>query len=91
MANPKYTITKDVQVGIYNSEYVARIYKDKIIVVSPYVKWVGNTGGYAESKQSIRDQKVIDKILAEMTDDCEDTAWCLIGGSIDDRYLDARY
>jgi hypothetical protein len=32
MATPKQTITKDVQVGIYDSEYVAHIYKDRIIV-----------------------------------------------------------
>ena len=76
---PAHTITKDVQVGIYeNCEYVARIYKDKIIVVSPYVKWVGNTGGYAEAKEAIRDQKVVDAVLADMADDCEDSAWAKI-------------
>lgn len=88
---PMHTITKDVSVGIYNSEYTARIYKDKIIVVSPYVKWVGNTGGYAESKQSIRDQEIIDEILTEMADDCKNAAWGLIGEAIGDPYLDARY
>lgn len=88
MANPKYTITKDVTVGIYdNCEYIARIYSDKIIVVSPYVKWVGNTGGYAESKNAIRDQKVIDSVLQAMADDCEDDAWLAIGMYLQDGYL----
>lgn len=87
MTTPKHTITKDVQVGIYDSEYVARIYNDKIIVVSPYVKWVGNTGGYAESKQSIRDQATVDKIIKELDDDCEDSAWELIGQAIGNDWL----
>mgnify|MGYP003431720302 FL=1 len=87
MANPEYTITKDVQVGIYDSEYVARIYKDKIIVVSPYVKWVGNTGGYAESKQSIRDKKIIDRVIQDLHDDCEESSWELIGCAISDEWL----
>lgn len=89
MAKPIYTISKDVQVGIYDSEYVARIYNDKVIVTIPYVKWVGNTGGYAESKQSIRDQKVVDKIINELSDDCEDTAWGIIGDYLQDTYLAA--
>jgi hypothetical protein len=83
-----YTITKNVQVGIYeNCDYTARIYKDKIIVVSPYVKWVGNTGGYAERKEAIRNQKVIDSVLADLADDCEDSAWAKIGRALDDEYL----
>lgn len=82
------TITKDVSVGIYdNCEYIARIYSDKIIVVSPYVKWVGNSGGYAERKEAIRDQKVIDAVLADMADDCADSAWSKIGRYLDDEYL----
>jgi len=84
-----HTITKDVQVGIYDSEYVARIYKDKVIVTIPYVKWVGNTGGYAESKESIRDQKTVDSITKELDDDCEDTAWEIIGNYLQDTYLAA--
>lgn len=86
---PMHTITKDVQVGIYDSEYVARIYKDKVIVITPYVKWVGNTGGYAESKESIRDQKTVDRIIKELDDDCEDTAWEVIGNYLQDTYLAA--
>lgn len=87
MTKPEYTISKDVQVGIYDSAYVARIYKDKIIVISPYVKWVGNTGGYAESKQSIRDQEIIDLIIKELDDDCEEPAWGIIGRAIGDDWL----
>ena len=82
-----YTITRDVQVGIYESEFEARIYKDKIIVVSPYVKWIGNTGGYAERKEAIRDQEVINAVLADMADDCEDSAWAKIGGALGNDYL----
>jgi len=88
MANPIHTITKDVQVGIYdNCEYIARIYKDKIILVTPYVKWVGNSGGYAEKKDAIRDQKVIDAVLLDLKDDCEDSAWSKIGRYMADEFL----
>jgi hypothetical protein len=83
-----HTLTKDVQVGIYEGcEYIARIYKDKIIVTTPYVKWVGNTGGYAERKEAIRDQKVVEAILADMADDCHDSAWAKIGRALGDEYL----
>ena len=83
-----YTITKDVQVGIYERcDYIARVYKDKIIVVTPYVKWVGNTGGYAERKEAIRDQKAIDAVLADLADDCEASAWAKIGRALGDEYL----
>ena len=72
---PLYTLTRNTNVGIYdNCEFVARIYKDKIITCTPYVRWVGNTGGYAERKDAIRDQKIIDAVLADMADDAEDSA-----------------
>lgn len=88
MSKPLFTICKDVSVGIYdNCEIVARIYKDKIIVVSPYVKWVGNSGGYAEAKNAIRDLKIIEAVLHDLTDDCEDSAWSKIGVALDDAYL----
>jgi len=90
MSNLLHKITKDVTVGIYdNSEYVANVYTDKIIVTTPYVKWAGNSGGYAERKESIRDQRVIDAIIKEITDDAEDTAWELIGAELNDDYLRA--
>ena len=88
MATPKHILTKDVKVGIYeNCEYVARVYADKIILVSPYVKWVGNSGGYAESKIAIRDQAIIAKVLADIADDAEDSAWAKIGCAVSDDYL----
>lgn len=91
MSKPLFTICKDVSVGIYNNcEYIARAYKDKIIVVSPYVKWVGNTGGYAEAKNAIRDPKIIEAVLQDITDDCEDSAWEKIGAALGDNYL-AQY
>lgn len=87
---PLYTITKDVSVGIWNNEeYVARIYKDKIIVVSPYVRWINNSGNLDYRKESIRDQKTVDRIIQELSDDCEDTAWEIIGNYLDDTYLSA--
>ncbi|MEO8101925.1 MAG: hypothetical protein ABI790_05330 [Betaproteobacteria bacterium] len=88
MSKPLHTITRDVQVGIYeNCEYIARVYADKIIVLSPYVKWVGNSGGYAEARSAIREPKNITAILADLADDCEDDAWAHIGAALDDDYL----
>ena len=88
MAKPTNTITKDVTVGIYdNCEYVTRIYADKIIVVTPYVKWIGNTGSYAERKDAIRDQCTIDAVLADLADDCEESAWGKIGNYLQDGWL----
>ena len=88
MARPKHTIVKKVKVGIYdNCEYVARIYADKIILVSPYVKWTGNTGGYAESKVAIRDQAVVARVILDIADDATDSAWAQIGRAVGDYYL----
>jgi hypothetical protein len=88
MAKPIHTVTKDVAVGIWdNSEYVARVYADKIIVVSPYVKWVGNNGGYAEKKNAIRDVAEIAKCLVALADDCEDDFWQIIGNYLQDGFL----
>lgn len=79
MAKPINKITKDVRVGIYDTcKDVARIYTDKIIVITPYVKWVGNTGGYAERKAAIRDQGVIAAVRADLADACEESAWAKI-------------
>ena len=63
-------ITKDCNVGIYdNCEYIARIYPDRIVVTSPYVKWVGNTGGYAERKERITDTATLAAVHAALEDD----------------------
>lgn len=72
---PQYTITKEIQVGIYESEQVARVYPDKIIVVWPTVKWVGNSGGYHEEKHAIRNQSIVDAVRQDLADECEDSAW----------------
>lgn len=88
MSTPLHTITLDTSVGIYeNCEYTARVYAEKIIVVSPYVKWVGNSGGYAEKKEAIRDIDFVKKILADLEDECVDSAWKKIGSKINDDYL----
>ena len=88
MSKPIQTITKDCQVGIYdNCEYIARVYADKIIVVSPYVKWIGNTGGYAEAKNAIRDAATIKSASAALADDCEDDFWQVVGNYLQDGFL----
>ncbi len=84
----KKTLTKNVQVGIFeNCEYVARIYADKIVVITPHVKWVGNTGGYAERKDTIRDANTIARVCAAISADNFEAAWAIIGYRLDDGYL----
>ena len=87
MARPDCTLEIDCKVGIYEAEYVSRIYADKIVVTIPYVKWVNNSGSYAERKVSIRDQAVVDAVRQELTDDAETSAWRIIGREIEDDYL----
>lgn len=90
MANPKFTLTKEVSVGIWNDEeYIARVYADKIIVESPYVKWVNNSGSLAVSKEAIRKPAVIAAVLADLDDECEDSAWEKIGNELQNGYLAA--
>jgi hypothetical protein len=82
------TISLDCTVGIYkNSEYTARVYADKIIVTVPYVKWEGNSGGYAERKVAIRSLATVTAVLRDLEDDCELSAWGRIGRAIDDGVL----
>lgn len=88
MAKPLYTITKPVSVGIWdNEEYVARIYRDKIIVETPIVRWVNNSGNLHISKNAIRREACIKAVLRAMEDDCEDDAFDLIGAELCDPYL----
>lgn len=87
---PQYMLRRSVKVGIYDGEYVIRVYADLITVVIPYVRWVGNTGGYAESRESIRDEATIRAVLQEMRDDCEDSALGIIGRQLQDPYLSTQ-
>ena len=83
-----HTITMDCKVGIYdNCEYVARIYPGRIVVTSPYVKWAGNSGGYAERKERITDPNVLASVRAALADDAEDSAWGAIGRALGDPFL----
>ena len=55
MIKTLYTIDRPANAGIWeNEEYLARIYADKIIVISPYVKWANNTGTFS-SHSSVLD------------------------------------
>lgn len=46
--------TIETSVGIYNNcEVSIRVHADRTLVRQPYVKWIGNTGGYAEKNYRI--------------------------------------
>lgn len=75
------TITRNLQVGIYdNCQQIARIYADRTVATIPYVKWVGNTGGYAERKIRIAGA-AHDEISAAIEDSADDTAWDIINAT----------
>lgn len=79
---PIMTLTKATQVGIYECEYIARIYREMIVVICPYVKWVGNTGTYAERRYTIRDKNVVSRIIKSLAD--ENKAWDYIHRAVED-------
>ena len=83
---PIRTMTKSARVGIYDGEYTARVYKDKVVVITPTVRWRGNTGTYDTIRTVIRHQPTIDAVIAAPTDD---TAWDEIGLYLQDGYLAA--
>ena len=67
-----------MQVGIYdNCTQTIRLYEDRVCIKSPYVRWIGNTGGYAEAHYRVTDPKVIDQLKrlaqAEIDDDADYT------------------
>lgn len=45
--------TIDVKCGIYDTEYTIRDYGSKIVVTSPYIKWVNNNGGLSFAKTTL--------------------------------------
>jgi hypothetical protein len=72
------TIRRPTSVGIYdNCAHVARIYADRTVATIAGVQWVGNTGGYHESKYRITGSAHA-AIVAAMSDDAQETAWNII-------------
>ncbi len=85
---PVQTLTKDCKVGIYdNCEYVACIYANHIVITSPYVRWIGNTGSYDERTNRITDPRVLASVHNALADEAEDSAWGAIGRALEDQYL----
>ena len=65
-----------LQVGIYeNCTQTIKVWEDRVTVRSPYVKWIGNTGGYAEAHYRITDPKVVQRLKdlaqAEIDDEAD--------------------
>lgn len=84
---PTNKIEKEITCGIYETSYVARIYKNFIIIVIPYIKWTGQTGNLAYMRCRIDDQKTMSKINEALINCDEDAAWSIIGQEIQDSYL----
>ena len=76
MSKLLHEITRTADVGIWNNQTsTAQIYNDKIIVGQPCVKWTDNSGNLDFLKVAIRNQIVVDSVLADMADGSEDSAW----------------
>lgn len=68
------TWTDSVKVGIYDSEWTVKLYADRAVLRAPYVKWVGNSGGYAEATHRITGRQLTSllAIAKEQVEDDED-------------------
>jgi len=71
---PIRTWSQDVTVGIYDGEQVVTLYADHAVISLPTVRWVGNTGGYHETKIRLNEQQSAPyrEILAHEAEDDED-------------------
>jgi hypothetical protein len=87
---PIETLVCDVKCGIFDTEYTAKIYKDRIVVKTPFIKWTNNSGNLSFSKDTIMNQEIVDKVKAFTDDLEEDKAWSLIGDNLSDEYLICR-
>ena len=88
MSDPIHTITRSVSADFWPAgQYIAWIYADKIVIETSYIKWVNNSSKYTYWRNTIREQTVIDAVLADMAKGCEKEAWSRIGRNIDDYNL----
>lgn len=82
-------IVKPVQVGMFeNCKYSARIFPDKVIVRTPYIRWIRNSGNLATRLQVITHQGIVNKIIQEAKKESHDSAWAVIGNYLDDPFLE---
>ena len=86
MTTPLYTITKAIAketiptslwagMAVKNKEHVAQIYQNKIMVSSPLVNWLCEPQRITCRESHVRSQRVIDAVLADIADDCPNSAW----------------
>lgn len=67
-----------LQVGIYDHcTETIKLWDDRVTVKAPYVKWIGNTGGYAESCYRLDSAVLVGRLKtlaqAETDDDADYT------------------
>jgi hypothetical protein len=64
-----------LQVGIYdNCTQTIRLYEDRVCIKEPYVKWIGNTGGYAEAHYRVTDPGTVEDLTALAQAELDDSA-----------------
>lgn len=66
------TVNIDTKVGIYDNCTISiRVHADRTLIREPYVRWIGNTGGYAEANHRITG-KAHERFLAAIKKAAED-------------------
>lgn len=66
---------KFLAVGIYdNCSERIRLWEDRITVRYPYVKWIGTTGGYAETHYRITNPAIVAQLQALVQAEIDDDA-----------------
>jgi hypothetical protein len=74
-----------VEVGIWDTEYTARLYTNHIVVRVPCVKWQGNTGTLSFKKHNIA--RVKGDFAYMLNEEQISAFWAWLGEQLDDSYL----
>lgn len=74
-----YNMTKRTRIDGQPVKYTARIYRDKVVVIVPHVKWVAKI---IERRETIRDPELVTAIIKETACGDNQEAWRLIAGKV---------
>jgi hypothetical protein len=84
---PHRKIVLNVRVGIYDDQYSANVYADRIVLRAPIVKRVKNSGSLDFERTIIMNDYITEHVIYALAVDNEAAAWSLIGGVVGDDYL----
>ena len=76
----------DVKCGIYETEYTIRDYGKKIVVTSPYIKWVNNSGNLDFTKITYKSAVAMKHLREMVENDCLVTEDMVTMGELERMY-----